>query len=110
MVQTQPRNFKSSEPILAKRSLLATREAEQIAAKLAAEIRPGRKHPRAIVRLNGQFVGQFGIRRGTNVGHDFIPHQIFATARQALDLARCPLSKDEFAAILVAQGRLQPLP
>ena len=91
-----------------KRSILTTREAEQIAAKLDAEIKEGRRHTRAIVRLNGQFVGQFGIRRGTELGHDYIPGQILATIRQALDLARCPPSKEDFVAILVSQGKLLP--
>jgi hypothetical protein len=93
---------------LGKRSVLTALEAEQIAAKLDAAVEEGRKHRRATVRLNGQFVGQFGIRRGTNLGHDYIPRQIHATTRQALDLARCPLSKDAFVAILIEQGSLQP--
>lgn len=58
---------------MSKRSVLMTREAELIAAKLDAEVSEGRKHTRAVVRLNGQFVGQFGIRRGTNLGHDIHP-------------------------------------
>ena len=87
-----------------------TREAEQIAAKLDAEVEQGRKHTRAVVRLNGQFVGSFGIRRGTNLGHDYVSKQIYATTRQAIDLARCPLSKMDFAALLVQQGIIRTGP
>lgn len=99
----------SYEPISLVRSFLTTREAEAIAAKLGAEVEDGRgKHKRAKVRLNGQLVGQFGIRRGSgDLGHDHIPRQIGATNRQALDLARCPLSKEEFITILVKQGKLR---
>jgi hypothetical protein len=93
---------------LGKRSLLTDREAWAIAQKLDAAIATGRKHERATVRLNGQFVGQFGIRRGTGLGHDYVPKQIQATTRQALDLARCPLSKEGFIELLVAQGKLNP--
>jgi hypothetical protein len=93
---------------LSRRSLLTEREADQIAAKLDAEVMEGRKHSKVVVRLNGHYVGQFGIRRGTNVGHDYIPKQIHATARQALDLAKCPLSKPDFIALLIKGGVLPP--
>lgn len=90
------------------RSLLTDREADAIAKKLDADVAEGRKHARATVRLNGQFVGQYGIRRGKSLGHDYIPRQIHATMREALDLARCPLKKDEFIAILIRKGHLSP--
>jgi hypothetical protein len=78
----------------------------RIAAKLDAELTEGRKHTRAVVRLKGNYVGSYGIRRGTGLGHDYVPGQIQATTRQALDLARCPLSKADFIELLVAQGKL----
>jgi hypothetical protein len=90
---------------LSGRSVLTDREAVAIATKLDAEVSQGRKHQRAVVRLNGQFVGQFGIRRGGG-GHDYIPKQIQATTRQAIDLARCPLSKEAFTAMLIERGIL----
>jgi hypothetical protein len=92
---------------LSKRSLLTEREAEQIAKKLDAELKDGRKHIRATIRWNGKCIASFGIRRGTNLGHDFIPKQIFVSARQALDLAKCPLSKQGYFEIL---GEHQKLP
>jgi len=87
--------------------LLTTREAEQIADKLTADIKQGRKHTRATIRWNGRFIASFGIRRGKDLGHDFIPGQIFITSRQALELAKCPLSKQRYFEIL---GEHQKLP
>jgi hypothetical protein len=92
---------------LPRRSLLRAKEAEAIAAKLDAEVKQGRKHARATIRWNGQYIASFGIRRGSNVGHDYIPSQIFVSARQALDLAKCPLSKQGYFEILGAHQRLQ---
>jgi hypothetical protein len=83
-----------------------TREAEQIAAKLDASVEQGRNHARAVVRWNGKFIAQFGIRRGKNVGHDYIPKQIFITMRQARDLARCPLSRQGYFEILAEHQKL----
>lgn len=85
-------------------SVLTAREALAIAKKLDAELSEGRKHLRVTVRLNDQLVGSYGIRRGGNLPHDFVPRQTHATTRQAIDLARCPLTKEAFAAILVQQG------
>ena len=49
-------------------------DARAIAQKLGAEIVPGRKHDLAIFRYEGQWIGQFGIRRASKeVGHDYIP-------------------------------------
>jgi hypothetical protein len=91
---------------LSKRSLLTAREAVAIANKLNAEIKEGRKHARAIIRWNEKYIASFGIRRGTDVGHDYIPKQIFISARQALDLARCPLSKQGYFDILGEHRKL----
>jgi hypothetical protein len=93
---------------LGKRSLLNADDAENIALKLGAEITEGRKHTRVLVRLNGQFVGQYSVRRGSGeLGHDFIPRQIQATIREAIDLSRCPLSREGFIAKLVERASIQ---
>lgn len=89
--------------------MLTAREAEAIADKLDAEIKEGRKHTRATILWNGVYVASFGIRRGTDVGHDYIPKQIFISARQALDLAKCPLSKQGYFEILGEHQRLPDL-
>ena len=91
---------------MSKRSLLGVREAEAIAAKLDATIKEGRKHTRATVLWNGTYIASFGIRRGTDAGHDYIPKQIFVSARQALDLAKCPLSKEGYFELLGEHQRL----
>jgi hypothetical protein len=92
---------------LGKRSFLMTDDAELIATKLGAEISEGRKHVIAKVRVDGVYIGQFGIRRGANVGHDYIPRQIHVTTRQALSLARCTLYLDGYRSILIDQGILE---
>jgi hypothetical protein len=89
---------------LSSRSIFTDREAVAIADKLDATIDEGRKHTRATVTLNGQYVGSYGIRRGTSLNHDYIPRQIHATTRQAIDLARCPLTKEGFVALLEQNG------
>ena len=91
---------------MSKRSLLKVREAEAIAVKLDATIKEGRKHTRATIMWNGMYIASFGIRRGTNAGHDFISKQIFVSARQALDLAKCPLSKQGYFEVLAEHQKL----
>ena len=82
-------------------------EAEQIANKLDAEISKGRKHDLAQIRWQGQVVASYGIRRGKkDLGHDYIPKQIFISIRETLDLARRPLSRDAYFEILRSKGVL----
>ena len=78
----------------------------KIANKLEAVISEGRKHTNVVVRVDGTYVGRFGIRRDVNAGHDYIPRQIHVTTRQALDLARCTLYKADYERILRDQGKL----
>jgi hypothetical protein len=87
-------------------SKLSADHAEKIARKLGAELKEGR-HQRAYIRWQGTLVAHFGIRRSSReVGHDYIPREIFVTMRQALDLARCPLSAEDYFNILRLHGRL----
>ena len=82
-------------------------EAEAIAKKLEADIAKGSKHLFAIIRYQGQIIARYGIRRASkSVPHDYIPAQLFISPHQALDLARCPLSKERFWEILRAKGKL----
>jgi hypothetical protein len=86
---------------------LGPTEAQQIADKLSAEIEEGRKHTQAIVRWQGKIVGKYGIRRGSReTSHDFIPRQLSITFREALNLARCPLSREEYFELLRSRGKL----
>lgn len=77
-----------------------------IADKLDAEIIGGRKHEKAVVRVNGTYIGQFGIRRSKNVGHGYIPRQIGIRLNEAIGLARCHLYKEDYERILRERGKL----
>ena len=44
------------------------------------------------------------------VGHNYIPRQIYITMREALELARCSLYKEDYERILKERGRLPPDP
>lgn len=89
-----------------RRSLIRADSANAFADKLDARILHGRRHDRAEVWIDGTYIGSFGIRRGTNAGHPYIPNQIFVNLRQALDLARCPLSKSDYVQILKDNGKI----
>ena len=86
---------------------LTADEAERIAMKLNAESEERRGHKIAYVRWQGKFIASYGIRRASKeVGHDYIPRQLFITMREALNLARCPLSRDEYFNLLRTRGKL----
>ncbi|MBF6571246.1 MAG: hypothetical protein IVW54_20475 [Candidatus Binataceae bacterium] len=52
-------------------------------------------------------VASYGIRRSSHeVPHDYISKQLFISTRQAIDLARCPLSRDDYFEILRLHQRL----
>ena len=88
-------------------AILTSKEAESIAKKLEAEIIPGRRHPKVIVRWQGTIVAQYGIRRGSrDVSHNYIPNQLFISFREALDLARCPRTKEWYFNALRSKGKL----
>ena len=80
--------------------------AELIAKKLRADLVPGAKHIRATVRYNGRQIASFGIRHSKDVGHDYIPAQIFVTTGQARKFAACTMSYEEYIAALRSQGKL----
>lgn len=78
--------------------MLTKEHAEKIARKLNARIVSGARHDIAVVEHNGKRVLQFGIRRGSrkDQGHGHIPGSIHLNPRDALLLAQCPLSRDEW--------------
>jgi hypothetical protein len=51
-------------------------------------------------------VATFGLRRGSskNLGHDHIPEALYIRPREAKLLGQCPLSRDEWVAILAKKG------
>ena len=72
--------------------------AENIAKKLNATIRPKAKHDLAIIEYNNKRIVQFGIRRGSRVdlGHDHLPGAVHLSPHDALELARCPLTREDW--------------
>jgi hypothetical protein len=76
-------------------------DAKAIAKKLGATLEKGRKHDIAVIKYSGKVITQFGIRRGSgNLGHDYIPGQIHVTNRQAKLLRQCPMSFEDWIAVL----------
>ena len=81
--------------------MLTQRHAQEIADKLSASISPGTRHDLVVVRCEDKVVGSYGIQRGSKESeHNYIPKQIGVTARQAQDLANCPMSKEEYWALM----------
>lgn len=102
-------------------SILKT-EAEQIADKLKSqapkkaqrekfliEKQQGSKHTLIIIYYGGIRIGQYGIRRGNKEqSHNFVPSQIYLSQTQAYNLAKCPLSVDDYIDILIERGEIEP--
>lgn len=97
---------KSSTGTLPGRSLFDAASALTIAIKLEAEISEGRRHTNVVVRIDGIYIGRFGIRRNKNVGHDYIPRQIQTTTKIALGLARCTHYLQDYRRDLTERGKL----
>ena len=85
---------------------LTKRDAEKIASKLDAEVKPGR-HMKALVSLDGQAVARFGIRHGASSHHGHLPQALSLSASETRDLARCQLSKQDYRTILMRAGKLK---
>jgi hypothetical protein len=83
-------------------------DCRRIARKLGARILTGRRaHDRVEVIHDGKLVAHFGIRRASReVGHGHLPGDLFITPRQCRLLAQCPLSRDDYFAILKEKGRV----
>lgn len=58
------------------------------------------------MRIDGVYVGAFGIRRSRNTGHDCIPAQIHTSMQVAIGLDRCPVSKEDYEETLRRKGVL----
>jgi len=73
-------------------------DAEKIAKKLKARIHKGSAHDIAVIEYEGQHILDFGIRRGSrrDQGHGHIPRDIHLNLRDALSLAQCTLSYDQW--------------
>jgi hypothetical protein len=81
--------------------MLTQGDAVAIATKLKAEMKPGRKHDLAIFRYDGKYIAQFGIQRASkDKPHDYIPRQLFMTAKQGREFRQCSLSLEGYIEIL----------
>jgi hypothetical protein len=85
--------------------VLTKDDAEAIAKKLRASLKDGAKHQLAI-EYEGKRIAQFGIRRGSrrDQGHDHIPSSIHVRPREALLLAQCPMSYEEWITRVKEKG------
>ena len=106
---TPPNNYVSFARTLAGRKVLTYGAAVTIARKLDAEISEGRKHTSAVIRIDGTYIGRFGLRRDTDASHNYIPKQIGITMKDALGLARCTLYKPDYEERLRNRRKLPPL-
>jgi len=87
--------------------MLTAEDAHNIADKLGIQPQEKRKHDWVAVRLEGTYVGSYGISRSSKeLPHNHIPGQIGITSREARDLSKCPLSRDEYIELLRQRGRL----
>lgn len=79
-----------------------------IAKKLKATIEPGSKHDFALIYYEGKLIAQFGIRRGANkeIGHDFIPSQIYLNTNKTKLLGQCPFTYEDWLLIMHEKGKI----
>jgi hypothetical protein len=85
------------------------RDALAIAKKLQAVIKLGRAHDIAAIWIDGIYVCQFGIRRGSgSMPHDYIARQLHVSHRDAAELARCTMSRDQYVTKVREKGLLNP--
>ena len=87
--------------------MLTQDDARKIAKKLQAEIQPGRKHDLVIFRYGGVRLGQFGISRSSKQqSHDYIPRQLYITAKQCREFLDCSLNLEVYFKILAGKNLL----
>lgn len=88
-----------------------TREhADKIVQKLKADVvRARRAHDLAQVFYGGSLVVQFGLRRSSrkDTGHGHLPESLHLSHHQTLDLARCPLSYEDWVLLMKEKGLIE---
>ena len=92
--------------------MLTREDAEKITAKLKATIRHKTRHDLAVVEYEGKRITQFGVRRGSrkDQGHDHIPTSLHVSSHEALLLAQCPMSLDDWVAKMKDKGFITTTP
>jgi hypothetical protein len=78
-----------------------------IARKLGADLDPSGAHIQAYVRWEGTIVVSFGIRHSKKAKNGHIPGELQIGPHQALNLANCPMSKEDYLEVLRGKGLLQ---
>ncbi len=76
--------------------MLYKKDAERIAAKLKAEIIPGRAHQWAVYTVDDE-EGRFSIRHGRRSDHHHLVNDLGLSARKLQQFAACDISVTEFA-------------
>ena len=68
-------------------------------------------HDLYVVEEDGIQIAILSIRRSSSkeIGHDYLKNDLYISPRQAKDLGQCPLSRDEYIAILRDKGILPAL-
>lgn len=91
---------------MSKKTILNKSHAEAIARKLGASYKEGREHTIAVLHVNGLYIAQFGIRRGSkkDQGHDYIAKQIYYPTAKCLKLAQCTLNRPDWIKALQERG------
>lgn len=84
--------------------LFNTQDAKEIAKKLNATLLAQKKHDLAQFWHNGKLIGWYGIRRGRNLPHDYIPEQLHITPNQCKKFKVCTLTLQELVEILKGRG------
>ena len=86
---------------------LKRRDAQNIATKLGLPIdKSSRGHDKVLVRINGQVVGRYGIRRGKRSGHNYLPGQLGLSLSETAQLSRCQMSREQYVQHLEEAGKL----
>lgn len=89
--------------------MLDKEDALEIAHKLYAERQNSKKnrpHDLYVISYKGQWVAQFGIRRGSrkSAGHDHIPKEINWSPHNCKECAKCKLGFDDWIHDMIAKG------
>jgi hypothetical protein len=83
--------------------------AVKIADKLNAKINTKTgNHDIAKIYYGDKLIASFGIRRGSrkDLGHDYIPSQLYISKNQARQLGMCPMSAAEYFVVIGEKGML----
>jgi len=99
---------------------IMTEDAEEIARKLShdaptqpgrsrfrIEVRDGRGHRIVKVSYGDHRIGQYGLQRSnTPKRHNYVAEQLHLSRMDAYNLAKCPLTVDDFITILEGKGEI----